>query len=131
MKRLLPLLGLLLACDAMAESWERYARNREATLYYDRVRRVAMSGMAIIWDLHDLATEASEQGKPYRSVLYPTEYNCRHLRKRVLSVMKMEGRMGSGAVVMENTMVGEWRDVQPATPEDELMRIACSSEAGG
>lgn len=128
MKRLLPLLALLLACDAFAENWERYARNREATLYYDTVRRVAMSGMAIIWDLHDLAAEASEQGKAYRSVLYPTEYNCRHLRKRVLSVLKMDGRMGSGAVVSEETLVGDWRDVQPSGPEAELMRIACSTE---
>ncbi len=131
MKRLLPLLALLLACDAFAENWERYARNREATRYYDTVRRVAMSGMAIIWDLHDLAAEASEQGKSYRSVLYPTEFNCRHLRKRVLSVLKMDGRMGSGAVVSENTMVGEWIDVPTSTPEAELMRIACSTEAGG
>ncbi len=127
MRRCLPLLVLmLLASPAHAENWTRYARDRDATLYYDTVRRVVMSGMAIVWDLHDLAIEGNEQGKAYRSVLYPTEYNCRHERKRVLSVLKMQGRMGSGETVAEHTVVGDWRDVQAATPEAELMRLACA-----
>ncbi len=126
MKRLLPLMCLLLACNANAENWSRYAGSRDATMYYDTVRRVVMSGMAIVWDLHDLATEASEQGKSYRSVLYPTEYNCRHLRKRVLSVIKMGGRMGSGELVAEETVVGEWRDVMPSSAEENLMVLACA-----
>lgn len=131
MKRLptlLTLLALLIATDAAAEQWEKYARSREETRYYDPVRRVAMSGMAIVWDLHDLANEAAEQGQPYLSVLYPTEYNCRHLRKRVLSVHKMAGRMGSGATVSEDTMVGDWRDVISGTPEEKLMNLACAGD---
>lgn len=126
MKRLLPLMCLLLACNAYAENWSRYAVNRDATRYYDTVRRVVMSGMAIVWDLHDLATEVSEQGKSYRSVLYPTEYNCRHLRKRVLSVIKMGGRMGSGEMVAEETVVGDWRDVLPSSADEDLMVLACA-----
>jgi len=128
MKRLLPLLFLLLACNAFAENWAPYGRSREATLYYDTVRRIAMSGAAIIWDLHDLVTERSEQGKSYRSVLYPTEYNCRYQRKRVLSAIKMAGRMGSGDMVSEESLVGDWHDVQPSSAEDDLMWIACSTE---
>lgn len=126
MKRLLPLMCLLLACHAHAENWSRYAGNRDATRYYDTVRRVVMSGMAIVWDLHDLATEASEKGKSYRSVLYPTEYNCRHLRKRVLSVIKMGGSMGSGEMVAEETVVGDWRDVVPYSADEDLMVLACA-----
>ncbi len=126
MKRLLLLMCLLLASNAHAENWSRYAGSRDATLYYDTVRRVVMSGMAIVWDLHDLAAEASEHGKSYRSVLYPTEYNCRHLRKRVLSVIKMDGRMGSGAVVAEETTVGAWRDVMPSSAEEDLLVLACA-----
>ncbi len=128
MKRLLTLMALLIATDAAAERWEHYSRSQEATRYYDPVRRVAMSGMAIVWDLHDLTSEAAEQGRPYLSVLYPTEYNCRHLRTRVLSVHKMAGRMGSGAQVSEDTVVGDWRDVIPGTPEEKLMNIACAGD---
>ncbi len=128
MKRLLPWLCLLLACDASADNWARYARSSDATLYYDTVRRVAMSGTAIIWDLHDLAMGADEQGKAYRSVLYPTEFNCRYQRMRVLSVNKMDGRMGKGQLVAEDSMVGEWRDVPPSSHLEDLMWIACSTD---
>ncbi len=48
MRRLLPLLLLLLVSQAQAENWTRYARDRDATLYYDTVRRVVMSGMAVV-----------------------------------------------------------------------------------
>ncbi len=124
-KLLLSLLGLLLMSDALAAHWQAYARNREGGRYYDPTRRISMSGSAIVWDLHDLPEGVSEQGKVVRSVLYPTEVNCRQHRMRVLSVLKMDGPMGGGALVHENTLVGDWREIMAGTPEERLMDLAC------
>ncbi len=128
MKKLFALGALLLASSSFAQSWEHYARTEGENRYFDPVRMVVMSGIAFIWDMHDLHAEGSEGGKAYRSVLYPTEYNCRFERKRVLSVLKMTDKMGRGASVAENTLVGQWIDVQPGTPDSRLMKAACDAQ---
>lgn len=126
MKKFLALILLCAASLAQAQTWERYAQSGDATQYFDKFRRVVMSGMAFVWDLHDLRSESSEAGKAWRSVLYPTEVNCRAVKKRVLSSHKMSGPMGSGDTVAEDTVVGPWMDVQPGTADDRLMVAACS-----
>ncbi len=125
MKKLLLLVLLCASALAQAKDWERYAQSGDTALYYDKFRRVIMSGMAFVWDLHDLDRQAEQDGKAFRSVLYPTEVNCRTVQKRVLSSHKMSGPMGSGETVAEDTMVGAWTDVQPGTPDDRLMAAAC------
>ena len=130
MKKLLAL-GILLsaaASSAFAQSWEHYANTEAENRYYDPYRMVVMSGVAFIWDLHDLHAEVNEQGKVYRSVLYPTEYNCRVEKKRVLSSHKMADKMGRGDTVAEHTLVGQWIDVAPGTPDSRLMKAACSAQ---
>lgn len=126
MKKLFALILLCAASLAHAQTWERYAQSGDATQYFDKFRRVVMSGMGFVWDLHDLRSESTEAGKTWRSVLYPTEYNCRAVKKRVLSAQKMSGPMGSGETVAEDTTVGPWVDVQPGTADDRLMVAACS-----
>lgn len=132
MKKLFALGTLLFASSfassSFAQSWEHYARTDNENRYFDPVRMVVMSGIAFIWDLHDLHGEGKEADKVYRSVLYPTEYNCRFERKRVLSVMKMADKMGRGESVAEDTLVGRWTDVQPGTPDSRLMKAACDAQ---
>ncbi len=119
--------AVLFASASFAQSWERYADTDNEIRYFDPYRMVEMSGMAFIWDLHDLHTEGSEQGQVYRSVLYPTEYNCRGEKKRVLSVHKMAEKMGRGETVAEHTLVGHWIEVDPETADGRLMKAACSA----
>lgn len=126
MKKLLVLVLLSATALAHAQTWEAYAQSPDTTRYFDKFRRVVMSGMAFVWDMHDLGREAVEEGKAYRSVLYPTEYNCRTVQKRVLSSHKMSEPMGSGATVAESTIVGPWTDVLPGSADDRLMVAACS-----
>lgn len=126
MKKFLALILLCAASLAHAQTWERYAQSGEATRYFDKFRRVVMSGMAFVWDLHDLRSESSADGKAWRSVLYPTEVNCRTVQKRVLSTHKKSGAMGGGDTVEEDSLVGPWVDVQPGTADDRLMAAACS-----
>ncbi len=128
MKKLVVLGACLLASSAFAERWEPYASTDRESRYFDPVRMVQMSGIAFIWDLHDLHAEGNEQGKVYRSVLYPTEYNCRGEKKRVLSTHKMSDKMGRGDSVAEHTLVGHWIDVQPGTPDSRLMKAACEAQ---
>ncbi len=128
MKRSLALAALLVASSSFAQSWEHYAKTDAENRYFDPYRMVVMSGVAFIWDLHDLHAEGSEQGQVYRSVLYPTEYNCRGAKKRVLSAHKMTEKMGRGQSVADTTLVGQWVDVQLDTPDGRLMKAACDAK---
>ena len=90
---------------------------------------VNMSGTAYIWDMQDLKNPATDaSGQSYRSVLYPTEFSCRKHLRRVLSTHKMSGGMGEGFLVSEQTAVGQWLEVMPDTPDDELMKAVCNSQ---
>jgi hypothetical protein len=129
MKKWLLLSALLIATPAFAENWVRYAQTDEAGRYYDKFRMVNMSGNAFIWDLHDLQNPAVDaSGKTYQSVLLPTEFSCRKHQRRVLSTQKMSDRMGTGALITEQNVVGNWVDVVPQTPDDDLMRAVCESQ---
>lgn len=112
--------------DPQTPTWERYAQSGAEVRYFDKFRRVIMSGMAFVWDLHELRAEANEGGKSYRSVLYPTEVNCRTLQKRILSSHKMADSMGGGETVAEHTLVGAWTEVLPGSAEDRLVAVACT-----
>ena len=129
MKKWLYLCVFLIATPVFAENWVQYAEVSEASRYYDKFRMVNMSGNAFIWDLHDLrkpVTDAS--GKAYQSVLYPTEFSCRKHQRRILSVHKMSAGMGEGMLITEHSVVGEWIDVLPESPDDHLMRAVCASQ---
>lgn len=129
MKKWLFLCAFLIATPALAENWVQYAQTNQVSRYYDKLRMVNMSGNAFIWDLHDLQSPvADSSGKTYQSVLLPTEFSCRKHQRRILSTHKMSDRMGAGTLVMEQNMVGEWVDVAPQTPDDQLMRAVCESQ---
>lgn len=126
MKTSLLLCSLLLATSAHAESWARYGQTDEANLYYDKHRIIKMGSTAMIWDLHDLKTPALDaNGASYRSALYATEYNCRMGQYRLLSVQRLAGAMGSGAVISEETVAASWRDAATSPVADKLLTEAC------
>jgi hypothetical protein len=128
MKKILALCLLFVTASAFAENWVRYAKNQDALLYYDKHRKVVMSGTAFIWDLHDLKVPATDAaGNSYQSVLYATEYNCRKEQRRILSVQWMAGKMGNGPVVAEDAMVSDWKSDPLGTPAATLLDVACEN----
>ena len=129
MKKWLFLCAFLIATPTLAENWVQYAQTNQVSRYYDKLRMVNMSGNAFIWDLHDLQSPVADvSGKTYQSVLLPTEFSCRKHQRRILSTHKMSDRMGAGTLIMEQNTVGDWIDVAPQTPDDQLMRAVCESQ---
>lgn len=126
MKKLLVLFLSVFITSASAQEWTPYAQTSLATQYFDLQRAVAMGNTtAFIVDLHDLKSEAKDaDGKAYLSIVYATEFNCRKGQRRVLSQQRMSERMGSGAVVSENSVVGEWSDAK-GPGHTRLMMAAC------
>lgn len=117
---------LFAAAPVCAETWARYTQTDEANLYYDKHRVIKMGSTAMIWDLHDLKAAAKDaSGKSYSSVLYATEYNCRMGQRRILSVQKVAGAMGSGDVISEESAAGEWMEASPKSAGGKLLLAAC------
>lgn len=126
MKTSLLLCLLLLVRSAYAESWARYGQTDDANLYYDKHRIIKMGSTAMIWDLHDFKTAALDpKGKPYRSALYATEYNCRLAQYRLLSVQRLADAMGKGALISEDVEAGTWKDVAASALAEKLLTEAC------
>lgn len=117
---------LLAAAPVHAETWARYTQTEDANLYYDKHRVIKMGSTAMIWDLHDLKLAARDvSGNSYSSVLYATEYNCRMGQRRILSVQKVAGTMGAGAVIAEESAAGEWMEANPKSAAGKLLLVAC------
>lgn len=126
MKKSLFLFLSVLISSASAQEWIPYAQTSLATQYFDLQRAVAMGNTtAFIVDLHDLKAQTNDvNGKPYLSIIYATEFNCRKAQRRVLSRQLMSERMGKGTVVSEHSEVGEWSDAKvPGLAR--LMMAAC------
>ncbi len=126
MKKILALLFLLTTLPASAQGWVRYAQTDEALLYFDSLRTRKMGDTAFVWDLHDLKTEGRDpQGKPYRSALFATEYQCRARKHRWLGVTRHSEAMGQGSPVSEETGAGEWQETRKASLAGQLFNHIC------
>ena len=119
---------LLLCCTApvMAQQWVRYAESDESLMYYDSLRTRKMGDTAFVWDLHDLknvTTDAS--GKPYQSVLYAMEYQCRTRKWRVLGSSRHTQSMGAGKPVSEEAGAKAFAEAEPGSRAEQLFNHVC------
>ncbi len=126
MKPLFCLVLLLASMPASAQGWVSYMQNDASVMYFDSLRTRKMGDTAFVWDLHDFSAPAKDhEGRPFQSVLYATEYQCRARKWRVLSLSRMAGKMGSGETVSEESLVSAWHDTAPGSRADELFKHIC------
>jgi hypothetical protein len=122
------LTALLLCCTApaMAQHWVRYAESDESLMYYDSLRTRKMGDTAFVWDLHDLKNAATDPaGKPYQSVLYAIEYQCRARKWRVLGTLRHPQHMGAGKPVSEEAGAMAFADAVPSSRAEQLFNQVC------
>lgn len=126
MRKILTLLLLSCAAPVMAQHWVRYAEADESLMYFDSLRTRKMGDTAFVWDLHDLKSEATDPaGKPYRSILYAVEYQCRTRKWRVLGISRHPEAMGAGKPVSDEAGAGAFGAVTPGSRADQLFNHIC------
>jgi hypothetical protein len=126
MKKLLPLLLLFCALPALAQHWVRYSESDESQMYFDALRTRKMGDTAFVWDLHDFRYPAIDiAGKPYLSVLYAVEYQCRARKWRVLATSRHAQGMGAGKPIFEEAGATDFADAAPASRAEQLFNHVC------
>ena len=123
------LLTILLACFAtpvLCQHWVRYAESDESLMYFDSLRTRKMGDTAFVWDLHDLKNAAEDpSGKPYRSVLYAIEYQCRARKWRILGTSRHPQSMGAGKPVSEEGGAMAFSETGPGSRAEQLFVHVC------
>ena len=126
MKTLLTILLACFATTALAQHWVRYAENDESLMYFDSLRTRKMGDTAFVWDLHDLKNAATDpSGKPYQSVLYAIEYQCRARKWRVLGSSRHTLSMGAGKPVSEEAGAKAFSEAEPGSRAEQLFNHVC------
>ena len=126
MKSFLTLLLLCCTTPVMAQHWARYAESDESLMYYDSLRTRKMGDTAFVWDLHDLKNAATDPaGKPYQSVLYAVEYQCRARKWRVLGISRHPQGMGIGKPVSEEAGAMAFTEAGPGSRAEQLFNHVC------
>jgi len=125
MKKIIPLVLMLISVPAWSQAWIRYAQTDSATMYFDSLRTRKMGDTAFVWDLHDLKSPAKDEtGRAYRSVMHAIEYQCRVRQRRVLSILLHSEPMASGTSV-EIISASDWTATPPGSLAGELFNHIC------
>ena len=126
MKRLLLGLMLLLVSGAASAEWTSVGASDEHIQYVDKgsIRR---NGNSVkMWGLMDYKTVEKTDGKSYLSSKEQREYDCKEERTRLLAFLWFSGQMGSGKVVLSNSVTSmTWDPIAPGSVGVTLWTIAC------
>ncbi len=126
MKTLLTMLLALIPTIVLAQNWVRYAESDQSLMYFDSLRTRKMGDTAFVWDLHDLKSAAADpSGKPYQSVLYAVEYQCRARKWRVLGTSRHQQGMGTGKPVSEEAGAMAFTEAGPGSRAEQLFNHVC------
>ena len=95
-------------------------------MYYDSLRTRKMGDTAFVWDLHDLKIDVTDSaGKPYRSILYAVEYQCRARKWRLLGISRHGEAMGAGKPVSEEVGATAFIAAAPGSRAEQLFNHVC------
>jgi hypothetical protein len=126
MKTLLIVLLAFIPTTVLAQTWVRYAESDQSLMYFDSLRTRKMGDTAFVWDLHDLKSAATDpSGKPYQSVLYAVEYQCRARKWRVLGTSRHPQGMGAGKPVSEEAGAMAFAEAGPGSRAEQLFNHVC------
>jgi surface-adhesin protein E len=126
MKRLLLAVCLVLNAGPAFGEWElasEIGQRPKAYIDFSSIRRNGQ--FAKMWDLFDLETSRSVNGKTFQSSKHHKEYGCIEEQSRLIAMTAFSDRMGSGNVVKTFVYQDEWQPVEPGSVDQDLWQIAC------
>jgi len=123
MKTLLLALALLVTGPAWAD-WLLVTESNDHYEYIDATTIRRDRNLRKVWELQDLKLrhKDGEMSRRYRS-----EYDCKEIRFRFLSVTSFADSMGRGKVTaMETAQSPGWTDIAPNTIAETTLKFVCS-----
>lgn len=98
MKRLLLIIIMALISTSSIAAWVKIASNKAVTIYVhpETIRKISPDKVKM-WSLYNYKTAQESAGpRPYMSVKYHDEYDCKRKKSRVLYLVTHSENMGGG-----------------------------------
>lgn len=124
MKKLLFSLTIAFAStSAMADLLQLSSNEKEVA--YAEKNTVKKSGDVVsMWSLYDLKRTRYIARKPYQSIKYQMEYQCRKQQVRIRGWKYYSGKMGEGELIWRDAFTDIWT---PIAGVEQEWNFACSN----
>jgi hypothetical protein len=125
-KIILMMLLAIVSSSSMAEWLKIQVSSNDMVTAYANPANIHKAGTKVkMWSLLDHKTADEILGKPYKSMMFQDEYDCKESLLRNLSLSFYSENMGGGEVIDTNSNTGKWQPVSPGTLEEALLKRAC------
>jgi hypothetical protein len=118
---------LALVSNSAIADWVviQVSTNDAVTAYAKPANTRRVGGKVKMWGLLDQKIAEEIFGKPYMSMMFQDEYDCKENQLRNLVLSFYSGNMGDGEVIDTSSNTGKWQPVSPGTLEEALLKRAC------
>ena len=127
MKKLLLTLMLTVVSSSAVAEWIKVGSNKTVTIYAHptTIRKTTVNKVKM-WSLYDYnAAQEPTSSRPYMSMKFQDDYNCKEEQSRILYSITHSENMGEGHVVFIDDIPGNWNPVPPDTINEALWKFAC------
>ena len=125
-KAILMLLLLVASSSAVAE-WVKVGGNKTVTIYAHptTIRKTTVNKVKM-WSLYDYNTAQEPAGsRPYMSMKFQDEYNCKEEQSRILYSITHSENMGGGRSLYSRKHDMIWTPISPGSIFHNLWKFAC------
>lgn len=128
-KVILIMLLAMVSSNGMAEWVEVQASSNDSVTAYINLANIRKAHSKVkMWSLFDQHTTDEIMGKPYMSIIFQDEYDCKANLSRNLSLSFYYGNMGDGDVIDTSSNTSKWQPIAPGTLEEALLKRACGKK---
>jgi hypothetical protein len=96
-----------------------------STAYVNPSTILKNGGKVKMWVLLDFRIVKTTGGNTYLSARQENEFDCKEIKRRLLSYTLHSGNMGTGNVVYQDSKLGNWEVVNPDSLVEILWKFAC------
>lgn len=123
MKKLFVILAALLVSGNVMADLLQLSDDGQEVAYADS-NTVRKSGDVIsMWSLYDLKDTRYLARKPYQSIRYQMDYQCRKQQVRIRGWQYFSGKMGEGELIYKDAFTDIWTPIEGVESE---WRFACN-----
>ena len=127
-RSILFLMLAILSAGATA-AWTRIGGTDRFDSYADRATIVKNGNLVKMWELRDYKVPNNAGGKPHLSSKLLFEFDCKDMRRRLISFDDYSGNMGNGKVVITSAdlgkSLGNLEPFDPGTHAEVIWKFGC------
>ncbi len=127
MSKLLLIIMLALISTSSVAAWIKVGSNETVTIYaHPATIRKTTANNIEMWSLYDYNTVQKSIGsRPYMSVKFHNEYDCKKEQSRILYSVSHSKNMGGGRSIYNGTSDMIWTPIPPGRIIKLLWEFAC------